>query len=87
MEPTSIILLKLPSMWKVPCCGHQLLQMSKQFQFHEKSNLTVSTNRDTRDSEIQTVTEHKTLEMVRKYRAGANQERLSMTAQSRRTRT
>jgi integrase len=39
------------------------------------------------DSEIQSVTGHKTLEMVRKYRAGANQERLSMKAQSRRNRT
>jgi len=39
------------------------------------------------DSEIQSVTGHKTLEMVRKYRAAANQERLSMKAQSRRNRT
>lgn len=39
------------------------------------------------DSEIQAVTGHKTLEMVRKYRNQANQKLLSLSAQSRRTRT
>ena len=38
------------------------------------------------DSEIQAVTGHKTLEMVRKYRAQANQKRLSKAAQNRRER-
>jgi hypothetical protein len=37
---------------------HQLLQMSKQFQVHEKSNLTVSTNRDTGEAEVGFVSEH-----------------------------
>lgn len=36
------------------------------------------------DSEIQAVTGHKTLDMVRKYRSQANQKRLSRTAQNRR---
>lgn len=36
------------------------------------------------DSEIQAVTGHKTLEMVQKYRSGANQRRLSRTAQEKR---
>lgn len=36
------------------------------------------------DSEIQAVTGHKTLEMVRKYRSQANQKRLSKRAQDRR---
>ncbi|MVO14833.1 tyrosine-type recombinase/integrase [Parasedimentitalea huanghaiensis] len=39
------------------------------------------------DSEIQAVTGHKTLDMVKKYRAQANQKRLSQSAQARRTRT
>lgn len=39
------------------------------------------------DSEIQAVTGHKTLEMVKKYRSQANQKRLSQAAQARRTRT
>lgn len=39
---------------------HQLLAMSKQFQIYETSNLTVSTNRDTGESEIQFLNEHKT---------------------------
>jgi integrase len=39
------------------------------------------------DSEIQAVTGHKTLEMVKKYRNQANQKRLSQSAQARRTRT
>lgn len=38
------------------------------------------------DSEIQAVTGHRTLEMVRKYRAQANQKRLSKAAQKRRER-
>ena len=33
--------------------------MSKQFQVYEKSDLTVSTNRDTGEQEIQFVNEHK----------------------------
>jgi hypothetical protein len=37
---------------------HQLLQMSKQFQVHEKSNLSVTTNRDTGEAEISFVSEH-----------------------------
>lgn len=37
----------------------QLLAMSKQFQVHETSNLTVKTNRDTGEQEIQFVNEHK----------------------------
>jgi hypothetical protein len=37
----------------------QLLAMSKQFQVYEKSDLTVSTNRDTGESEIQFLNEHK----------------------------
>jgi len=39
------------------------------------------------DSEIQAVTGHKTLEMVKKYRNQANQRKLSQSAQARRTRT
>lgn len=39
------------------------------------------------DSEIQAVTGHKTLEMVKKYRSQANQRKLSEAAQARRTRT
>lgn len=39
------------------------------------------------DSEIQAVTGHKTLEMVKKYRSQANQKRLSKAAQARRTET
>jgi integrase len=39
------------------------------------------------DSEIQAVTGHKTLEMVKKYRNQANQKHLSQSAQARRTRT
>lgn len=38
----------------------QLLGMSKQFQIHETSNLTVKTNRDTGEQEIQFLSEHKT---------------------------
>jgi len=38
---------------------HQLLAMSKQFQVYETSNLTVSTNRDTGESEIQFLNEHR----------------------------
>ena len=38
----------------------QLLAMSKQFQVHETSNLTVATNRDTGEAQIQFVNEHKT---------------------------
>ena len=37
-----------------------LLGMSKQFQIHETSNLTVKTNRDSGEQEIQFVNEHKT---------------------------
>jgi len=37
----------------------QLLAMSKQFQVHETSNLTVKTNRDSGEQEIQFVNEHK----------------------------
>jgi hypothetical protein len=37
----------------------QLLAMSKQFQVFESSDLKVSTNRDTGESEIQFLTEHK----------------------------
>ena len=37
----------------------QLLAMSKQFQVYEKSDLTVSTNRDSGESQIQFVNEHK----------------------------
>jgi len=37
------------------------------------------------DSEIQSVTGHKTLEMVKKYRSQANQKRLSSAAQARRS--
>ena len=37
----------------------QLLAMSKQFQVYETSNLTVSTNRDTGEAEIQFLNEHK----------------------------
>lgn len=36
------------------------------------------------DTEIQSVTGHKTLEMVKKYRQQANQKRLSKSAQNRR---
>ena len=36
-----------------------LLMMSKQFQVHETSNLTVKTNRDSGEQEIQFVNEHK----------------------------
>lgn len=39
------------------------------------------------DSEIQAVTGHRTLEMVRKYRSRAEQRRLSKTAQARRSKT
>ncbi|RBO52680.1 hypothetical protein DSD19_13315 [Rhodovulum sp. BSW8] len=39
------------------------------------------------DSEIAAVTGHRTLQMVQKYRAGANQRRLSRQAQDRRDRT
>lgn len=38
----------------------QLLAMSKQFQVHETSNLSVTTNRDTGETSIQFVNEHKT---------------------------
>ena len=38
----------------------QLLAMSKQFQVHETSNLTVKTNRDSGEQEIQFLNEHKT---------------------------
>lgn len=38
---------------------HQLLAMSRQFQVHESSNLTVKTNRDTGEQEIQFVNEHR----------------------------
>lgn len=37
----------------------QLLAMSKQFQIHETSNLTVSANRDTGEAQIQFLNEHK----------------------------
>lgn len=37
----------------------QLLQMSRQFQVYETSNLKVSSNRDTGESEIQFLNEHK----------------------------
>ncbi len=37
----------------------QLLAMSRQFQVHETSNLTAKTNRDTGESEVQFVNEHK----------------------------
>lgn len=37
----------------------QLLMMSKQFQVHETSNLTVKTNRDTGEQEVQFLSEHK----------------------------
>ncbi len=37
----------------------KLLQMSKQFQVHETSNLTIISNRDTGEGEIQFVSEHK----------------------------
>ncbi|MGH1447401.1 MAG: DUF2303 family protein [Cognatishimia sp.] len=37
----------------------ELLAMSKQFQVHETSNLTVKTNRDSGEQEIQFVNEHK----------------------------
>ena len=37
----------------------QLLAMSKRFQVYETSNLTVSTNRDTGEAEIQFLNEHK----------------------------
>ena len=37
----------------------QLLAMSKQFQVFEKSDLTISTNRDTGESQIQFLNEHK----------------------------
>lgn len=37
----------------------QLLAMSKRFQVHETSNLTVSTNRDSGEAEIQFLNEHK----------------------------
>lgn len=40
----------------------QLLAMSKQFQVHETSNLTVRTNRDSGEQEVQFVNEHKTPE-------------------------
>lgn len=39
---------------------NQLLAMSKQFQVHETSNLTVKTNRDSGEQQIQFVNEHKT---------------------------
>ncbi len=38
----------------------QLLAMSRQFQVYETSNLKVSTNRDTGESEVQFLSEHKT---------------------------
>lgn len=38
----------------------QLLQMSKRFQIHETSDLTVTTNRDTGEAEVQFLNEHKT---------------------------
>lgn len=38
----------------------QLLAMSKQFQVHETSNLTVVTNRDSGEQQIQFTNEHKT---------------------------
>jgi hypothetical protein len=37
----------------------QLLQMSRSFQVHETSNLSVTTNRDTGESSIQFLNEHK----------------------------
>lgn len=37
----------------------QLLQMSRQFQVYETSNLTVATNRDTGEAQIQFLNEHK----------------------------
>lgn len=39
---------------------HQLLAMSRQFQVHEKSNLTVTSNRDTGEQTVQFVNEHST---------------------------
>lgn len=38
---------------------HQLLQMSKQFQVFEKSDLSITTNRDTGEAQINFVSEHK----------------------------
>lgn len=38
----------------------QLLAMSRMFQVHETSNLTVKTNRDTGEQEVQFLNEHKT---------------------------
>ncbi|MBC7154590.1 MAG: DUF2303 family protein [Rhodobacteraceae bacterium] len=38
----------------------QLLAMSRQFQVHETSNLTVKTNRDSGEQELQFLNEHKT---------------------------
>ena len=38
---------------------HQLLQMSRRFQVYETSDLTVKTNRDTGEAEIQFLNEHK----------------------------
>lgn len=38
----------------------ELLAMSRQFQVHETSNLTVKTNRDTGEAEVQFLNEHKT---------------------------
>ena len=40
----------------------QLLAMSRQFQVHETSNLTVKTNRDSGEQEIQFLNEHKDAE-------------------------
>jgi|GEM_PF-6417850 len=37
----------------------EMLKISKQFQVHETSNLTVKTNRDSGEQEIQFVNEHK----------------------------
>jgi len=40
----------------------QLLAMSKQFQVYEKSDLSLTTNRDTGESQMQFLNEHKTAE-------------------------
>lgn len=41
---------------------HQLLQMSRHFQVNETSNLSVTTNRDTGEAQIQFLNEHKDAE-------------------------
>jgi len=51
---------------------------------HGTPDLAILTEAGRSDSQIQAVTGHRTLEMVQKYRAGANQKRLSREAQSMR---